>query len=224
MGQNRNASEDCPQPFAPMYSAARSAGRLSRHLGDARWDFSSLVDGPIPMEARGALWSFLRPLWNAPADAPACAWKLPETCFVYPWLVRLFPEARFLWWVRDPRDVIMKDHGTDRLDEWGVKTGLPRENNYTHVQRAYSWLYQEQVVSQTPSPRHLLRVRMEDWCRDQAAVNREVTDFIGLPVRTLVVRSGRIGRWRGLTRQINRWSECIELLTPAMRRHGYIEG
>ena len=39
-------------------------------------------------------------------------WKLPETTLAFPWIARMFPDARYLYLVRDPRDCIINGHLT----------------------------------------------------------------------------------------------------------------
>jgi len=46
-------------------------------------------------------------------------WKIPETTLVFPWIRRIFPEIRYIFWVRDPRDSILGGHLTDDLREHG---------------------------------------------------------------------------------------------------------
>ena len=42
-------------------------------------------------------------------------WKIPETTLVFPWIARLYPECKYIYWIRDPRDSIIGAHLTDDL-------------------------------------------------------------------------------------------------------------
>ena len=74
-------------------------------------------------------------------------WKLPETTLILPWIVRLFPEIHYIYWVRDPRDSILAEHLTDDLAKFGVPYDATED---VREQRIASWLYQYQIMRQTP--------------------------------------------------------------------------
>ena len=62
-------------------------------------------------------------------------WKIPETTLVYPWIQRLFPETKFIFWVRIRRDCIMGAHLTDNLHDWGID--YPPTEDMHREERAY---------------------------------------------------------------------------------------
>ncbi len=225
MGRQRNNSQDCPMPFRPLYQAARIAGslaRLDKASGLPLWDFSALTHGPIPAEAKALLWEFLSALWEQP-NRQAYAWKLPETTFVFPWLARLYPEALFIHWVRDPRDVISKNHGTDLLEQWGVEHGGPVGNNMNFKARAWSWIYQDQIVrhsAEVLGVKHVLPMTLEFWARNQGKAVEKLREFTGLQIKPLAVKPGVVGKWRG-QKKTQDWNEACELLAPSIAAHGY---
>ena len=82
-------------------------------------------------------------------------WKLPETTLIYPWIVKMFPEADYVFWVRDPRDSILGAHMTDDLTNFGASYEKPRSMTKTLMMRAISWKYQRDIVRATPSPKRV---------------------------------------------------------------------
>ena len=70
----------------------------------------------------------------------------------------MFPDAKYIHWVRDPRDCILRRHKTDDLRDFGIpypKTEDARER------RAISWLYQYEIMKSTPTPEHCITVRLK---------------------------------------------------------------
>jgi hypothetical protein len=190
MGAPLNTSGDLLPP-EDMYEACRIMARHVRHLGGLRWDFSALHTMPIDAEFERLIRRYLSSVLSSPA--PARGWKIPETTLVYPWIVRLFPDIRYIYWVRDPRDCILGGHLTDDLSDFGVpydRTSDERER------RAVSWKYQVEIVRATPAPRHLLSVRFEDFVLDQDATLRRIEDYLAMPLARIPVRPETVGRWR----------------------------
>jgi len=190
MGSPLNRSGDLLPP-EPLYDACRVMAPYVTYLGENRWDFTRLHTMPIPEEFTRLVETFLQSVLNSGAEWRG--WKLPETTLIYPWIVRLFPEIRYLYWVRDPRDSILGAHLTDDLGDFGIP--YERSEN-VYERRAISWLYQTAIFHATPQPRHLLPVRFEDFVRDQDATLRRVEAFLGLPLARIPVRADSVGRWK----------------------------
>lgn len=209
MGAPLNPSHDY-QGGGGMYHFARACGTYAG--GESgKWDFSGMIQGEIPVEARSNLAKFLQPLLDS-GRSPV-GWKLPETNLAYPWLVRLYPEARFIHWVRDPRDNILTTHGTDELGSWGLQS-----SSYVDPikRRAESWCYHFDIVEQTPRPARFLRVRIEDWIADHAAVESQLSELIGLRIQGVKPKPTE-GRWRGN----HAWKAAEGRLKPYLQRLGY---
>ena len=47
-------------------------------------------------------------------------WKIPETTLVFPWILRMFPDIKYIHWVRNPRDAMLNRHMTDNLNDFGI--------------------------------------------------------------------------------------------------------
>ena len=135
MGEPLNVSGDLLPP-QKMYDACRVFTKYVTYEGNNRWDFSKVRTCEIPGEFKTLIEEYLHSVLSS--DAAYKGWKIPETTLVYPWIVRMFPDIRYIFWVRDPRDCILGSHLTDDLGDFGIpyeKTGDVRHD------RAVSWLY-----------------------------------------------------------------------------------
>jgi hypothetical protein len=190
MGARLNESGDLV-PAEEMYEACRVLARHVTYLGGLRWDFSRLHTMPIDPAFTRLLESYLASVLDS---AAACkGWKVPETTLAYPWVVRLFPEARYLHWVRDPRDCILGKHLTDDLADFGIPCDRTDD---VYMRRAMSWKYQAQIVQDTPPPRHVLAVPFECFVLRQDETLAGLEPFVGLPLAKVEVRPRAVGRWR----------------------------
>ncbi len=190
MGSLLNASGDLV-PAEDFYEACRVMARQVIHKGGLDWDFSRLHTTPIDPAFTRLVGSYLSSVLSGPR---ACAgWKLPETTLVYPWIVRMFPDAYYIHWVRDPRDSIMGSHLTDDLGDFGVPYDKPDE---IREMRAISWKYQREIVKATPPPAHTIQVRFEDFVTKQNVTLGRLEAFLGMPLAKIIVSRDPIGRWR----------------------------
>ncbi len=112
MGPKHNDSDDL-LPLGGAYEAAHVIGRSVEHDGGLNWSWDHLHTGEIPQDWIDAWKTFIRPITKSPR--PLSGWKLPETILSFPWLFRGMSDTRFIWWVRDPRDCILKHHVTPTL-------------------------------------------------------------------------------------------------------------
>jgi hypothetical protein len=127
------------------------------------------------------------------SDAPNRGWKLPETTLVLPWIVRMFPDVRYIYWTRDPRDSILGGHLTDDLADFGVPYD---HTDDLRLRRAISWQYQYEIMRATPAPAHRIDVRFEDFIFRQDETLARLADFLGVPLAKIEVRPDSVGRWR----------------------------
>jgi hypothetical protein len=127
------------------------------------------------------------------SDAPRRGWKLPETTLVLPWIVRMFPEAHFIYWTRDPRDSILGAHLTDDLADFGVRYD---HTDDVRLRRAISWRYQYEIMRATSAPAHRVSVRFEDFVLDQEQTLARLEEFLGFSLARIPVRPDSVGRWR----------------------------
>ena len=190
MGAQLNRSYDLV-PAEDLYEACRVMSRHVVHLGGVCWDFSKLHDMPIDPEFIRLVESYLASVLSG--DCENKGWKLPETTLIYPWIVRMFPDVRYIHWTRDPRDSILGTHLTDDLTRFGV----PYEHTDDELlRRAMSWKYQREIVKATPPPKHTIDVRFEDFILKQDETLRRLEAFLGFPLAKIEVRPDSVGRWK----------------------------
>lgn len=181
--------EPWPQACEPMYEAARMAGALVRSTGDGEWDLGDLIGSPPPHRYTELVHQYARSVLES--KAPKRGWKLPETVLSLPWIVKLFPEAYYVYWRRGLADSVSKAHATDDLTHWGVACARPKT---VQQMRRESWTYQRLLMASTPEPERVCHIDFESYVRDQARVLRRLGDFLGekiarLPVDPTWVRS-----------------------------------
>ncbi len=210
MGDRLNASNDL-LPAHPMYDACRVMARHVTYLGDLRWDFARLHTMSIDKGFTDLVQTFLRSVLQSPRDPRG--WKLPETTLVFPWIVRLFPDAHFIQWIRDPRDAILGSHVTDDLADFDVPYDATDD---VYRRRAISWKYQVEIVAATPTPRHFTTVRFEDFVLDQEPTLKDLEAFLDMPLTRTAVRPDAVGRHRRVDDPPD-----VTLLAASMAQFGY---
>ena len=177
----------------------------------SKWDFSGLINADIPPEFSDLLDDFLDSVLTEKTQRRG--WKIPETTLVYPWIVRRFPDARYIFWVRNPRDCILGQHGTDDMRRFGIDYPLTDD---LRLRRATSWKYQYDLVRACPKPRNWLEVRFEDFVLDQEATLQRLEAWLGYPLARIIVRPEAVNRW-----QHDDGVNYFDFLEPAMRDFGY---
>ena len=68
----------------------------------------------------------------------------------------MFPDTKYIFWIRNPRDCIAGNHVTDDLRDFGIaypETGDERRR------RAISWKYQYDLVKASPRAANWIEVR-----------------------------------------------------------------
>ena len=193
MGAELNVSGDLIPP-CELYDACRVISRHVTHLGGLNWDLSKLHTMPIDPEFKRLVRSYLACVLTSESEHKG--WKLPETTLIYPWIVRMFPDAYYIHWVRDPRDSIIGGHVTDDLADFSIP--------YDHTddlreRRAISWKYQREIVNATPPPKRVIEVRFEDFVLDQERTLVRLEEFLGMALARVPVRPESVGRWKSDT-------------------------
>lgn len=190
MGEPLNKSGDLLPP-EKMYEACRVMAKYVEYKGGFEWDFSKLYTMKIDPEFEKLIYDYLTSVMNS--DSENKGWKIPETTLVYPWIVRMFPEIKYIHWVRDPRDCILAGHLTDDLEAFGIKydkTDDIRRN------RAISWKYQREIVKATPVPENTIKVRFEDLVFDQDNTLDRIGSFLGIKLAKIEMRPDSVGRYK----------------------------
>lgn len=210
MGNRVNRTGDLVPPTA-MYEASRIFARQARWLGGTEWEWPDIDTMPIPDEFTAAIRTYLA--GTLASEAERRGWKIPETTLCYPWIARMFPDIRYIFWIRNPLDCILGRHITDDLARWGVESP-PTED--LRLRRAHSWIYQYRLVQSVPRPKHWIEIRFEDFVLDQERTLSRLEEYLGFPLARIAVRPDAVDRWKkaeDLT--------CYDFLEPAMREHGY---
>lgn len=190
MGEPLNGSGDLLPP-EKMYEACRVFAEYVKYEGGNRWNFDEVQTCPIPQKFKTLIEEYLHSVLTSPAENKG--WKIPETTLVYPWIIRMFPDIKYIFWVRDPRDCILGSHLTDDLNDFGIqydKTDDERHN------RAISWLYQREIVRATPAPKNAIYVRFEDMVFDQDKTLARLSDYLGIPMAKIEMRPDSVGRYK----------------------------
>jgi len=190
MGAPLNESGDLLPPGA-MYEACRVMAKYVTHRGGLEWDFSRLHTMPIDPAFPPLIESYLSSVLGSEAEHKG--WKIPETTLVLPWIVRLFPEISYIYWMRDPRDSILGAHLTDDLADFGVPYG---HTDDLRLRRAISWMYQYEIMRATPAPAHRIDIRFEEFVLHQQPTLRQLEAFLDFPLAKIPVRPETVGRWR----------------------------
>lgn len=210
MGRLLNPSGDLVPP-QDMYEACRVLAQHVQWLGGLEWRFDALHAMEIEPEFTRLIESYLHSvLDNQTRDK---GWKIPETTLVYPWVVRMFPEIKYIFWIRNPRDCILNRHITDDLRDFGVDYPATED---VRLRRAISWKYQYDLVKATPRPEHWLEVRFEDFVLRQDETLAKLEDFLGFKLGKIIVRPDTIERWRQ-----DEGVNYYDFFEPAMREYGY---
>ncbi len=211
MGQTLNTSGDLVPPYT-MYDACRViAQQVKWEEGTLNWDFSALHSLDIPAEYDALIEQYLE---SVLADTSRHrGWKIPETTLVYPWVLRRFPEIKYIFWIRNPRDCILGEHITDDLTKFGIPYPATDDER---LRRAISWKYQYDLVKATPRPENWLEVRFEDFVLKQEETLQRLEDFLGFKLARIIVRPDSIDRWKH-----DNGVNYFDFFAPAMREYGY---
>ena len=210
MGEPLNGSGDLLPP-GQMYDACRVIGRHVGWDGGLEWDFSELGGMEIPDEFRSLVESYLSSVLKS--DAPRRGWKIPETTLAFPWILRMFPAAKYVFWIRNPRDCILGEHRTDDMREFGID--YPRTDD-ERLRRAISWKYQYDLVKATPRPENWIEVRFEDFVLRQDETLARLGEFLGLELAKIPVRPEAVGR-----HESDQGVNYYDFFAPAMREYDY---
>jgi hypothetical protein len=233
MGEPLNRSGDLLPPQA-MYDACRVLARHVEWKGGLEWDFSALHTMPIPQEFTDLIHEYLKKVLAAKDEHKG--WKIPETTLVFPWIVRMFPDIKYIHWVRNPRDNILSRHLTDDLGDFGVPqpdaeqllrdrypalveaaaTPEQFEELVWRVRRAVSWQYQHAIVAATPKPANWIAVRFEDFVNHQEATLARLEAYLGIPLGRIIVRREVVGRYDRVE-----GASYFDFLEEGMREFGY---
>jgi hypothetical protein len=210
MGSHLNKSGDLLPP-QPLYRACRILADYVEWQGGLEWDFSALASTDIPPEFTALVETYLTSVRKSQAEHKG--WKLPETTLIFPWIQRLFPDIKYIFWIRDPRDCIINRHLTDDLNDFGISYPPTDDLRY---RRAISWYYQYQLIQASPKPANWIEIRFEDFVLNQAETLARLEDYLGLKLVKIEVRPDSVGRWKA-----DDGVHYYDFFEPAMREYKY---
>jgi hypothetical protein len=210
MGALLNPSGDLVPPEA-MYDACRIAAKYIPWKGGLEWDFSQLNQMDIPPEFTDLIHKYLESVLNNKSEHKG--WKIPETTLIYPWIVRMFPDIKYIFWIRNPRDCILSSHITDDLSRFGIEY---ERTDDVRLRRAISWKYQYDLVKAFPKPANWLEVRFEDFVLNQEDTLDRLEAYLGFDLGRIIVRPDAVDRWK-LDNGVN----YFDFFEPAMIEYGY---
>lgn len=189
MGEPLNKSYDLV-PAEDMYEACRVFAKYVKYLGDMKWDFSKVISmDPDPAFVK-LIENYLSSVLSSKSENKG--WKIPETTLVYPWIMKMFPEAFYIHWVRDPRDCIIGGHMTDDLNDFGISYDKSED---IRKNRAISWFYQREIVRHSPLPEKIASVRFEDMVFRQDETLQKLEKFLNIPLVKIPMRTDSVGRY-----------------------------
>jgi hypothetical protein len=212
MGEPLNGSGDLLPP-QDMYEACRVMAKHVRYLGNLKWDFATLHTMPIDPAFTRLIESYLQSVVSSNAEHRG--WKIPETTLVLPWIVRMFPDIHYIYWIRDPRDCILGQHLTDDLADFGIDYDRTDD---IRLRRAISWKYQVEIVKATPKPRRWIKARLEDFVLDQDRTLSRLSEFTGVKLAKIPVKPEVIGRWK-----TDEGRHDFDFFRSDLAEHGYAE-
>ena len=210
MGEPLNDSGDLI-PANAMYDACRVLAKHVKWHGGLNWDFKALYRDPIPEEFTILIRQFLTTVLSTQSEHSG--WKLPETTLVYPWIMRMFPEMKYIFWIRNPRDCIIGGHITDDMGNFGIE--YPKTEEY-RMRRAISWKYQYDLIHASPKARQWIEIRFEDFILRQEETLVRLEAFLGIPLARVPVKPEAVDRWKH-----DEGVNYFDFFKPAMLQYGY---
>ncbi len=189
MGEPLNKSWDLIPP-QDMYEACRVFARYVKYLGNMKWDFSKVLTMDPDPDFIKLIESYLFSVLSSNSEKKG--WKIPETTLVYPWIQKMFPDAYYIHWVRDPRACILRGHMTDDLNDFGIEYD---KSDDVRKNRAISWYYQRELVRSTPAAKRQINIRFEDMVFEQNKTIERLEQFLNIPIAKIPMRTDSVGRY-----------------------------
>jgi len=215
MGDLLNGSGDLIPP-GEMYEACRVFARYVEWQGGLNWSWRKALDAEIPEEFTALICAYLRSVIDSGAEHKG--WKIPETTLCFPWIHRMFPDAKYIFWIRSPRDCVLNGHVTDDMRNFGVDYPAVAD---LREQRAISWKYQYDLVKAMPRPANWIEVRLEDFVLRQDETLARLEGFLGFPLARIPVNAAAVARWRADEADPTTGPNYFPFLGEAMREYGY---
>ena len=156
-------------PGGSMYEAAKIFSGYVSYKDGLEWDFSTALNMDPTEEYKTHLTQYLRPLFGKSMNVKG--WKIPEALLSLPWIVKLFPNARYVFWIRNPLYILYGDHGTDKLSLWDIPCN--KEAPGVVLRRIESVKYQYDILNATPKPKNHVFVDCDKFIdQDEETLSR----------------------------------------------------
>lgn len=178
-------------PHHWLLEAARIAGRRVKIVGDPsdwKWNFGDLVNTEPTEDFRFSVYFYA---WQSLSRPHPSGWKIPVSTFCYPWLIKMFPDAYYIQWVRDPRDAILRTNFPDGIMNWGAPGEYIKNAERSRLQ---DWTYQASIIDATPEPKRFITVRLEDFVQDNKSQVDRLSDFLSIKLNPIPVKPEVVGR------------------------------
>jgi tetratricopeptide (TPR) repeat protein len=214
--------------------------RLTRGLAPNAPLLSALESAPAAalQQARESYFRSVEAFLGEPVDSRWLIDKNPSLTILIPYLIRIFPEMKFLVALRDPRDVCLSVFMQPFLPLG--QTSSAYLSLETTVEE-YSALMGVWTTVAPLMKNQFLEVRYEDMVEDLESVARRTLDFLGVPwdprvlgfdehARKKTVRSPTyadvtkpvfktaVGRWRNYQKHLEPY---LDKLAPFAKAFGY---
>lgn len=185
--------------------------------------FASLDDGEIE-GIRGDYWARVKAEAALPAGALVVD-KLPLNIVVTPLIKRVFPDAKIIFALRDPRDVILSCY----QQRFGMNAAMAQFLELGSAARYYDLVMQLMQLSREKLALDLHQVRYEDVVGDLEAAARALAGFLGLDYEPAMLAFSETAKSRVINtpsarqvieplyaRSVGRWRRYAGELAPAM--------
>lgn len=201
------------------------------------------LDAFLKLDAAG-LEPFRRAYWQRVAEfmpqrPPQALFvdKLPLNSVFMPLVQRLFPEARFIFALRDPRDVVLSCF----MQSFDLNEAMQHFLSLEETARYYAAVMQVGADSAERLGKRVHRIRYEDVVADTEGEARRLLDFLSLPWEPAVLDIQKTARGKRIntpsysqvaepiyTRAKERWRKyeaqlapVLPVLEPFVKRFGY---
>lgn len=207
-GEDLNASYD-KQPYDVLDQLSRYVLQNCYSFKDHKFKIKLIK--PTHLEhAHNELNKFLSDIHNSPE--PLKGWKETDTIFVYPLLTQIFPDYYYLFWTRSISRKNEHERG-DSSDNLLYSLKMITKNKPYNQ----SWNIQNQIVLNSPKPKHFLHMRMEDFILDQDTQVHKLEKWLDMPLPE------RIEVNKKVVHADDHYNLDSGFLKDTMRRLGYIK-
>ena len=210
LGKINEAFDTVTQFARPIYRACREIGSHVDYLGNNEWDFKRVWDNP-PTD------DFITLIKHYIGDIQG--FKIPEATLCYPWLIKMYEDAKFIYWVRDPRDVIGREYCIFNDKDFGVPWEYHnyRGDNNLSYRLAVSCKYYDDIVIKTEKPKNFHIVYFEDFVLNQDRELKKLSQFLKMNLKRVPVDITKVNVFR----KYEGHDFMNHVFKSVMENHGY---